>query len=106
PARLPGAPGGRGGRGSFTLTAVTADAPDAGGGGGGRGGRGPQLTPEIYKAIFKDPAQRDPRVFVVPANQADFATATKFINTMRYVAVRVLQASAPFSARGKTYPPV
>jgi hypothetical protein len=82
-----------------------ADAP--GGdfpGGGGRGRGGASLSPEQYKAVFKNPARRDPRAFVVPADQADFATATKFINTLRYIGVEVNQATAPLSVNGKTYP--
>ena len=57
-----------------------------------------------YNQVLKDPARRDPRVYVMPADQADFPTATKFINTLRYIGVEVHQATAPFSAGGKTYP--
>src|SRR6185436_10310489 len=53
---------------------------------------------------LQDPNRRDPRVFVVPSDQADFATATKFINALRYIGVEVQQATAPLSAGGKTYP--
>lgn len=66
-------------------------------------GRGPQMTQAQYNAVFKDPAHRDPRAFVVPVNQPDFSTATKFINTMRYVGVEVQQATAPFTVNGKNY---
>jgi hypothetical protein len=76
-----------------------------GGGGGGRGGgRGGALTKAIYDKVLKDPARRDPRVFVIPSDQPDFPTATKFINALRYVGVEVQQATAPISASGKTYP--
>jgi hypothetical protein len=76
-----------------------------GGGGGGRGGgRGGALTRAIYDKVLKDPARRDPRVFVIPSDQADFATATKFINALRYIGVEVHQATAPLAAGGKTYP--
>jgi hypothetical protein len=57
-----------------------------------------------YTSVFKDPARRDPRVFVIPSNQADPATTTKFVNTLRYIGVEVQQATAPLSASGKTYP--
>jgi hypothetical protein len=57
-----------------------------------------------YTAALKDPARRDPRVFVIPADQADFPTATKFINALRHVGVEVQQASAAFNAGGKSYP--
>jgi hypothetical protein len=57
-----------------------------------------------YTSVLKDPSRRDPRVFVVPSNQTDFATATKFINALRYVGVEVQQATAPFTASGQSYP--
>ncbi len=84
---------GRGGRGA-------AAAPDMGDF-GGRGG--PTLSVAQYNSVFKDPARRDPRAFVIPSTQPDFATATKFINTMRYIGVEVQQATAPFTAGGKSY---
>src|SRR5205823_5993995 len=34
-----------------------------------------------YERFFRDPAKRDPRGYVLPADQPDFLTATKFINT-------------------------
>jgi hypothetical protein len=93
-------------RADSVLTAGAAMTAGRGGaaGGGGRGRGGPTLSPEQYKAVFKNPARRDPRAFVVTANQADFATATKFINTLRYIGVEVGQATAPLTANGKTYP--
>jgi hypothetical protein len=58
---------------------------------------------DVYNKVFKDPARRDPRVFVIPSDQADFATATKFVNALRYIGVEVQQATAPLTASGKTY---
>ena len=83
--------GGQGGRGSA-----------AGAGQGGRGGGGLSLAQ--YNQALKDPARRDPRVYVMSADQTDFATVTKFINALRYIGVEVHQATAPFSANGKNYP--
>jgi hypothetical protein len=108
PAAPAGAPGGRGGRGGGggQQAAAAGDAPDAppqgGGRGGGRGGGG--LTMQQYNQVLRDPAKRDPRVFVIPADQADLPTATRFVNALRYIGVEVHQASAPFSAAGKNYP--
>jgi hypothetical protein len=97
--------GGRGqGRGAGGQQAAAAgdaaDAPQGGGRGGGRGG----IAMDQYNKALKDPARRDPRVFVIPASQPDFPTATRFINALRHVGVEVHQASAPFSAAGKNYP--
>jgi hypothetical protein len=100
--------GGRGGRGGAPTAAGGGDAPvpAAGGGpGGGFGGRGGNaLSLATYNAVMKDPSHRDPRVFVIPSDQTDFATATKFVNALRYVGVEVQQATAPLTANGKTYP--
>jgi hypothetical protein len=95
------APAGAGrGRGG---DAPGGDAP--GGGGGGRGGRGGGgISMDQYNAIFKNPARRDPRVFVLTSAQPDFATATKFVNTLRYIGVDVHQTTAPLSVNGKSYP--
>ncbi len=102
PAAAPG--GGRGGRGGggAQAAAPAGDTPDApqGGGRGGRGG----LQMAQYNQVMKDPALRDPRVFVIPGDQPDAPTATKFINTLRYIGVEVHQATAPLNAGGKTYP--
>jgi zinc carboxypeptidase len=98
--------GGRGGRGGGAggdaPAGDTPDAPAGGRGFGGRGGGGISLAE--YNKILKDPARRDPRVYVVSADQTDFATATKFVNTLRYIGVEVHQATAPVTAAGKTYP--
>ena len=106
------APGGRGGggrgaggRGAAPAVTTAQAAPDAAaaGGGGGRGGRG-GLALATYTSVLKDPARRDPRVYVIPADQADTPTTTKFINTLRFIGIEILQATAPLTANGKTYP--
>src|SRR5687767_2371075 len=90
--------GGRaGGRGA---DAPGGDEPDAAG--GGRGGRGG--SPEDFKRLLRDPALRDPRGFVLPADQPDFPTATKFVNALLKTGVRVHRATAPLTVAGKTYP--
>ena len=95
--------GGRGGRGGGPGTAQAAAGGDTGDapaqvGGRGRGG----ITTAQYNQALKDPARRDPRVYVLPADQPDFPTVTKFINALRYVGVEVHQATAAFTAGGKT----
>ena len=86
---------GRGGRG---------EEPSGGDGfgGGGRGGGGG--TPEQFKTLLRDPAMRDPRGFILPADQPDFPTATKFVNALIKTGVTVHRATANFSAAGKNYP--
>ena len=97
--------GGRGGRGGGPGAAPAAAGGDSGDapaqfGGRGRGG----ITTAQYNQALKDPARRDPRVYLLPADQQDFPTVTKFINTLRYVGIEVHQATAAFTAGGKTYP--
>ena len=57
-----------------------------------------------YVRLMHNPADRDPRGFIVPASQKDFLTATKFINTLIKNGVDVLQATSDFTVNGKTYP--
>jgi len=96
--------GGRGGRGG----GGAADAPPAGDEplavGGGGGGRGGGATAEDFKKLLRDPAMRDPRGFILPADQPDFPTATKFVNALIKTGVTVHRAKAPFSVAGKNYP--
>jgi hypothetical protein len=57
-----------------------------------------------YAKLAKKPEWRDPRGYILPANQADFLTATKFINALIKNGVVVHRATAAFSAGGKQYP--
>ena len=86
-----------GGRGAAIDAAAAGDTPGAG------GGRGGSLPVGLYTSVLHDPKYRDPRVYVIPADQADFATATKFVNTLLKNGVTVLQAPAAFTANGKIY---
>ncbi len=54
-------------------------------------------------AEFHKADQRDPRGYVIPSDQVDFATATKFINALREVNIAVQRATASFTVEGKTY---
>jgi hypothetical protein len=67
------------------------------------GGSAP-AAPARYYDMLRDPVSRDPRGYIVPADQADFLTATKFINTLVRVGVTVHRATAPFEVNGKRYP--
>jgi hypothetical protein len=57
-----------------------------------------------FKRLFRDPARRDPRGYVIPANQPDFLTATKFVNILLDTGVKVHRARADFTVTGKRYP--
>ncbi|MBS1813148.1 MAG: peptidase, partial [Acidobacteria bacterium] len=72
----------------------------AGGGGGGRGSG----VPKKYYDLMRTPDNRDPRGFIIPANQPDFLTATKFINTLIKNGITVHRAISEFTVSGKSYP--
>ena len=59
---------------------------------------------KYFSSILHDPAMRDPRGYIIPANQPDFLTATKFVNTLRYAGITVQRATAAFAVDGKSYP--
>src|SRR5436190_17475319 len=67
---------------------------------GGRGG----APIEIYNNVLHDPKMRDPRGFILPSDQPDFLTATKFVNTLIKAGVTIHRATAPFTVAGKQYP--
>jgi hypothetical protein len=88
----------------------SGQSPSFGGGAGGAGGGG---TPgggfggrpaADFAKFFKDPAKRDPRGYILPADQPDFLTATKFVNTLIGTGVTIHRAKAEFTAGGKKYP--
>ncbi len=70
--------------------------------GGGRGGG--SLTIELYENTLHDPAARDPRGYILSADQPDFLTATKFVNTLIKSGVAVHRATSDFVAAGQRYP--
>ncbi|MEO8096101.1 MAG: M14 metallopeptidase family protein [Acidobacteriota bacterium] len=67
-------------------------------------GTGNRMTPELYDTLLHDPKLRDPRGYIIPASQADFPTAVKFINTLVKTGISVQQATARFDIAGKAYP--
>jgi hypothetical protein len=67
---------------------------------GGKGGG----NLKDYEKFFKDPAKRDPRAYILTAQQPDFLTATKFVNTLIGTGVKVQRATEEFSVGGKSYP--
>lgn len=61
-------------------------------------------THDDWERILRDPGDRDPRGFIIPADQRDFLTATKFVNTLLYNGVDVHRATRDFSVAGTAYP--
>ncbi|MBI4420082.1 MAG: peptidase [Gemmatimonadetes bacterium] len=53
---------------------------------------------------LRAPEMRDPRGYIIPANQPDFPTATKFVNALLETGVAVHRATGQFQVAGKSYP--
>jgi hypothetical protein len=58
----------------------------------------------FYDSVYADPEKRDPRGYILPADQADFPTAVKFLNALIKSGILVHQASSDFTVGGKSYP--
>ena len=57
-----------------------------------------------YERQFRDPARRDARAYILPSDQPDFLTATKFVDALLKTGVRVHRATAAFRAGSRMYP--
>ena len=68
-----------------------------------RGNQG-TIPLKYYDILFKNQAQRDPRGYIIPAGQADFPTAVKFINALIRSGISVSKAIADFKAEGISFP--
>src|SRR5258705_3636433 len=67
-----------------------------------RGGRDTwTLTPHHRT---REPQSRDARGYILSADQPDFLTATKFVNTLLLNGITVMRATAPFAVNGTRYP--
>jgi len=101
-AAMPASRGGRGGRGGGGDAPPTGDVAPAGAGAGGGGAQVDSVA--LYEKILHDPTLKDPRGYIIPADQADFATATKFVNALIKNGIEVMRATSSFQVAGKTYP--
>lgn len=62
------------------------------------------MDPKYFDEVMKDPAKRDPRGYILSADQPDFTTAIRFLNALIRTGVVVQKATAAFTVEGKTYP--
>jgi hypothetical protein len=76
-------------------------SPDASNAGGTRGGGVPA---DLYEKVLHDPTMKDARGYIISADQPDFPTATKFVNSLLKTGVEVHEATAAFDVAGKHYP--
>src|SRR5262245_2596239 len=84
-----------GNRDNWTITPKIVDAARSSRGGGG--------STVDFNRYFRDPAKRDPRGYVIPIDQPDFLTATKFINVLLDTGIKVHRAKSDFEIAGKRY---
>ncbi|HSB55432.1 MAG TPA: peptidase, partial [Gemmatimonadales bacterium] len=61
-------------------------------------------VPTKYFDMLRRPEDRDPRGFIIPSDQPDFLTATKFVNALIKSGVTVHRATSAFTVGGKSYP--
>ena len=60
-------------------------------------------TPRYYAGMLT-PDRRDPRGYIIPSDQADFNTATRFVNALIKGGIDIHRATAAFTVAGKSYP--
>ncbi len=65
---------------------------------------GAGVAPKQYFELLRDAKERDARSYVIPADQPDFLTATKFVNTLIKAGISVHRATSAFEVVGKSYP--
>lgn len=93
----------RGSTDSWTITPTRVEALAA----AGKDKPGPfgaAVDPSLYKAVLQTPEARDPRGYVIPADQADMPTVVAFLNALIKTGVDVDKADQAFTIAGKTYP--
>ncbi|SFC51039.1 Zinc carboxypeptidase [Parapedobacter composti] len=83
-----------------SVKAIAAADVDANGSGSSR----TKFAKKHYDAVFQNTELRDPRGFIIPANQPDFPRAVHFINALVKSGIQIHQAMADFSVNGKAYP--
>jgi hypothetical protein len=77
-------------------------AAGGGRGAGGGGGRGVSDT-ALYSALTTKEL-RDPRGYIMSADQPDFGNAVDFVNALIKSGIAVMKATAAFTVNGKAYP--
>ncbi len=59
---------------------------------------------DAYESSLRNPEMRDARGYILPADQRDFVTATRFVNSLLMNGVRVHRATDDFTVGGHDYP--
>lgn len=72
--------------------------------GGGFNFRARYPNAEHFDNVMKNPAKRDPRAYIISADQTDYATSVRFVNALINNGIQIHKATAAFSVNGKNYP--
>ncbi|MBK8520136.1 MAG: peptidase [Chitinophagaceae bacterium] len=59
---------------------------------------------KFYDSVMKNIAFKDPRGYIIPSDQPDFATAIEFLNALIKTGIVVHKATTEFTVAGKKYP--
>jgi hypothetical protein len=62
------------------------------------------VVPAKYYDMMRTPDRRDPRGYIISADQPDMLTVRKFLNALIRGGIEVHRATAAFQAAGKSYP--
>ena len=82
-----------------TKSASTANISPLAAGPGGR----ETVPAKLYETVLHDPKLRDPRGYILPADQPDLPTTIKFLNALIKNGVTVRRATAGFEVAGTRY---
>ncbi|MCX6955743.1 MAG: M14 family metallopeptidase [Verrucomicrobia bacterium] len=63
-----------------------------------------RIPSKYYDEVMTKPELRDPRGYILSADQADFPTAIKFLNALIKTGISIHRATADFTVAGKKYP--
>jgi hypothetical protein len=61
------------------------------------------IPTKYFDQVMKDPTKRDARGYIIPAGQADFPTAIKFVNALIRSGILIHKASEDFVVNDKKY---
>ena len=59
---------------------------------------------QALDSLLKDTKYRDPRAYIISANQENLATTVRFLNALSANGIRIEQAKEAFTFNGKSYP--
>ncbi|MBK7558564.1 MAG: peptidase [Chitinophagaceae bacterium] len=62
------------------------------------------IPARFYDSVMHNIAFKDPRGYIIPADQPDFATAVEFLNALIKTGIVVQKATTDFTVAGKKYP--